>query len=61
MFLIAKFSQAAGDHEEDATIEDGFPDLHRQVDTQDSVFAKTENLSARAVASPYRKLAADAN
>jgi len=32
-------------YEEDARIENGSPDLHRQVDTQGFVFAKTEALS----------------
>jgi hypothetical protein len=60
MFLIAKFSPAAGNYEEDATIENGFPDLHRQVDTEGFVFAKKETLSAWAFAPPYRKLAGNA-
>ena len=41
--------------EDDATIENGPADLHRQVDTQDFVFIKTEVLSTRAVAPPSRE------
>jgi hypothetical protein len=53
--LTEKFSQKARHYEEDAKIENGSPDFHRQVDTQGSIFAKGEALSARAVASPYWK------
>ena len=54
--LTQNFSQEARHYEEDARIENGSPDLPRQVDTEGSVFAEREALSARAVASPYRKL-----
>ena len=53
--LTEKLSQEARHHEEDASIENGPPDLHRQVDTQGSVFAESEGLSTRAVTPPSRK------
>ena len=42
-------SREAG-HEDGAKIENGAPDLHSEVDTQDFVFAETKALPARAVA-----------
>jgi hypothetical protein len=60
-FLTEKLSQEARQYERDARIENGFPGLHRQVDTQGLVFVKTETISTRAVASPYwNRLAAHA-
>jgi hypothetical protein len=46
-----KLSREAG-HEDSAKFENGAPDLHREVDTQDFVFAETEALSTRAAAPP---------
>src|SRR5215472_5968111 len=49
------FSWEAGRYEDDARIENDRRAFHRQVDTQDLVFAETEAVSARAVATPARK------
>jgi hypothetical protein len=49
-----KLSPEAG-HDDSAKIENGAPDLHREVDTQDLVFAEVEALSTRAVAPPPGK------
>jgi hypothetical protein len=49
-----KVSQEA-EHEDSRKIEKGTPDLHRDVDAQDFVFATTEALSTRAVAPPPGK------
>ena len=43
------------EHEDSRKIEKGTPDLHREVDAQDFVFATTEALSTRAVAPPPGK------
>jgi len=48
-------SQEAWLYEHDATIESRRPDLHRQVDTPDFVFAERETLSTWTVAPPPRK------
>jgi hypothetical protein len=53
--LTGKFWRKAGPCEDDARIENAACDIHRQVDTQNFVFAETEALSARAVATPARK------
>src|SRR5215469_12118795 len=49
------FSWEAGRYEDDARIENDRRAFHRQVDTQDLVFAETEAVSARAVATPAWK------
>src|ERR1700752_1153928 len=49
------FSQKEERHEYDARIKNGLVHLHRQMDTQDFVFAKRQALSPRAVAPPARK------
>jgi hypothetical protein len=49
-----KLSQEAG-HEDSREIETSAPDLYREVNTQDFVFAETEALSTRAVAPPPGK------
>jgi hypothetical protein len=50
-----KVSREARRHEDNTRIEDGSPDLHRQMDTQDFVFAEGAALSTRAVASAPRE------
>src|SRR5262249_35673340 len=57
-----KFSQEALRHEDDARIENGLADFHRQVDTQSFVFAEREALPTRAVAPlPWKRLSTDAH
>jgi len=59
--LSPEVSQEAWSYEHDATIESRRADLHRQVDTQDFVFAERKILSTRTVASsPGNGLAAHA-
>src|SRR5215472_7606852 len=53
--LTGTFSWEAGRYEDDARIENGRRAFHRQVDTQDLVFAEKEASSARPVAPPARK------
>ena len=50
----ATFSRKEGRHEYDSGIKDGLVDLHRQMDTQDFVFAKRQTSSPWAVAPPAR-------
>src|SRR5882672_3709723 len=50
-----KASQEARRHEDSTRFENGSPDLHRQVDTQDFVFAEGKALPTRAVATSTRK------
>jgi HxlR-like helix-turn-helix len=50
-----KASREARRHEDNTRIEDGSPDLHRQMDTQDFVFAEGAALSTRAVAPAPRE------
>jgi hypothetical protein len=60
--LAEKFSQEALRHEDDARIENGPANFHRQVDTQSFVFAERETLSSRAVAPlPWKRLPTDAH
>jgi hypothetical protein len=49
-----KLSREVG-HDDRAKTENGAPDLHREVDTKDFVFAEAEALSTRAVAPPPGK------
>ena len=44
-----------GTNEYEASVENGPPDLHRQVDTEDFVFSEREALSTRPIAPPARK------
>src|SRR5215471_7272638 len=53
--LTGTFSWKAGRYEDHARIENDRRAFHRQVDTQDLVFAETEASSARAVATPAWK------
>ena len=50
-----KASREARRHEDITRIENSSPDLHRQVDTQDFVFAEGKALPTRAVAPSPRK------
>jgi hypothetical protein len=50
-----KASREARCHEDNTRIEDGSPDLHRQVDTRDFVFAQGTALPTRAVAPAPRE------
>ena len=49
------FSQKEERHEYDTTIKNGLVHLHREMDTEDLVFAKRQALSTRRVAAPPRK------
>jgi hypothetical protein len=57
--LTETLSQEVRHHERNARIENSSHAIHRQVDTQDFVFAEGTALSARAVAAPpWKRLAA---
>jgi hypothetical protein len=53
--LAEKASQSAGRYGDGKRIENSWPDLHRQVDAQDFVFAEGKALPTRAVAAPSGK------
>lgn len=54
-YFVDTFSQKEEQHDDDTRTQNGLVHLHRQMDTQDFVFVKTQTLSPWTVAPPARK------